>query len=219
MDEPIEQVVPPSVVSAGVSTQAERSALSDQRMFEVAIELVNERGTAKTTLKDIGERAGYSRGLASYRFGSKDGLWMELFARFDEIWKAHLSQYLAGQSGIGALRAAMQAQRDIFSRESGYLRAMYILWYESLGRESDIRASLARHHVIYRRDVRQWIEQAQAAGDARPDIDAEHFAVAYCSTMFGTIYQWVVAPDAIDINTFFDSFAASTLAAITQREG
>ncbi|MEL0137590.1 MAG: TetR/AcrR family transcriptional regulator, partial [Halieaceae bacterium] len=137
MDEPIEQVVPPSVVSAGVSTQAERSALSDQRMFEVAIELVNERGTAKTTLKDIGERAGYSRGLASYRFGSKDGLWMELFARFDEIWKAHLSQYLAGQSGIGALRAAMQAQRDIFSRESGYLRAMYILWYESLGRESD----------------------------------------------------------------------------------
>ena len=70
------------------NTQAQRTALSDQRMFEVAIELVNERGTAKTTLKDIGEGAGYSRGLASYRFGSKDGLWMELFARFDDIWKA-----------------------------------------------------------------------------------------------------------------------------------
>ena len=28
------------------NTQAERTALSDQRMFEVAIELVNERGTA-----------------------------------------------------------------------------------------------------------------------------------------------------------------------------
>jgi AcrR family transcriptional regulator len=188
-------------------------------MFEVAIELVNERGTAKTTLKDIGERAGYSRGLASYRFGSKDGLWMELFARFDELWKAHLSQYLAGQSGIDALRAAMQAQRDIFARESGYLRAMYILWYESLGRESVIRASLARHHVIYRRDVCEWIEQAQAAGDVKPEVDAEHFAVGYCSTMFGTIYQWVVAPDAIDLNRFFDSFAASTLAAITQTEG
>ena len=37
------------------NTQAQRTALSDQRMFEVAIELVNERGTAKTTLKDIGE--------------------------------------------------------------------------------------------------------------------------------------------------------------------
>ena len=199
------------------NTQAQRTALSDQRMFEVAIELVNERGTAKTTLKDIGERAGYSRGLASYRFGSKDGLWMELFARFDDIWKEHLSQYLSGKVGLSALQAAIQAQRDIFTRESGYLRAMYILWYESLGRESDIRASLARHHVIYRRDVAQWIEQGQAQGEIRADVNAEHFATGYCSTMFGTIYQWVVAPDAIDLERFFEHFSATVTAAITDK--
>ena len=188
-------------------------------MFEVAIELVNERGTAKTTLKDIGEGAGYSRGLASYRFGSKDGLWMELFARFDDIWKAHLSQYLTGKQGLAALEAAIQAQRDIFTRESGYLRAMYILWYESLGRESDIRASLANHHVIYRRDVQQWIEQGQAAGEIRADVDPANFATGYCSTMFGTIYQWVVAPDAIDLEAFFEHFAATVTVAITQQRG
>ncbi len=204
--------------SAG-NTQAERTALSDQRMFEVAIELVNERGTAKTTLKDIGEGAGYSRGLASYRFGSKDGLWMELFARFDDIWKAHLSEYLTGKRGLAALQAAIQAQRDIFTRESGYLRAMYILWYESLGRESDIRASLASHHVIYRRDVQQWIEQGQEAGEIRADVDPANFATGYCSTMFGTIYQWVVAPDAIDLEAFFEHFAATVTVAITQQRG
>ena len=204
--------------SAG-NTQAERTALSDQRMFEVAIELVNERGTAKTTLKDIGEGAGYSRGLASYRFGSKDGLWMELFARFDDIWKAHLSQYLIGKQGLEALEAAIQAQRDIFTRESGYFRAMYILWYKSLGRESDIRASLANHHVIYRRDVQHWIEQGQAAGEIRADVDSANFATGYCSTMFGTIYQWVVAPDAIDLEAFFEHFAATVTVAITQQRG
>ncbi|MEJ2533610.1 MAG: TetR family transcriptional regulator, partial [Halioglobus sp.] len=51
----------------GRMTQAERTALSDQRMFEAAIRLINERGTQKTTLKDIGELAGYSRGMANYR--------------------------------------------------------------------------------------------------------------------------------------------------------
>ena len=202
---------------ASISTQAERSALSDQKMFEVAIELVNERGTAKTTLKDIGEQAGYSRGLASYRFGSKDGLWMELFARFDELWKEHISRHLSDKRGLAALTAAMEAQRDIFSRESGYLRAMYILWYESLGRESDIRASLARHHVIYRRDVQQWVEEGQAAGDIKTDVDAAHFATGYCSKMFGTIYQWVVAPDAIDIDAFFARFAETTVRSITHQ--
>ena len=110
------------------NTQAERTALSDQKMFEVAIELVNERGTAKTTLKDIGEGAGYSRGLASYRFGSKDGLWMELFARFDEIWKAHLSTYLAGKerarraagSHSGAARYLHARVRTIFGQCTFY---------------------------------------------------------------------------------------------------
>ena len=48
----------PVTEAGGGSTQAERTALSDQKMFEVAIELGNERGTAKTTLKDIGEGAG-----------------------------------------------------------------------------------------------------------------------------------------------------------------
>ena len=52
-------------------TQAERTALSDARMFESAKQILVEKGTHNTTLKEIGERAGYSRGLASNRFGSK----------------------------------------------------------------------------------------------------------------------------------------------------
>ena len=55
-------------------TQAERTAISDRAMLDAAIELVLEFGTEKTTLAMIGERAGYSRGLATYRFGSKTGL-------------------------------------------------------------------------------------------------------------------------------------------------
>ena len=48
-------------------TQAERTALSDARMLDAAVSLICERGTAGMTLKEVGERAGYSRGLASYR--------------------------------------------------------------------------------------------------------------------------------------------------------
>jgi AcrR family transcriptional regulator len=51
-------------------TQAERTALSDQRMFDAAIKLISQHGTQGTTLKAIGELAGYSRGLANSRFGS-----------------------------------------------------------------------------------------------------------------------------------------------------
>ncbi len=193
----------PKKVAVTSNKQTERSAQSDKRMFEAAITLINERGTAKTTLKDIGEFAGYSRGLASYRFGSKDGLWMELFVKFDELWKAHISDYVEGKTGLDALQMAIRAQRDIFKRESNYLRAMYILWYESLGEESGIRATLARHHQIYRRDVKRWLKQAIENGEISKNIDIDNFAVTYCATMFGTIYQWVIASESLEIDPFF----------------
>jgi len=64
-------------------TQAERTALSDARMFDAAMQLIVEQGTHATTLKAVGERAGYSRGLASSRFGSKDALFGQLVPPFN----------------------------------------------------------------------------------------------------------------------------------------
>ena len=55
-------------------SHAERTDLSDRRMLEAAVQLICDRGPDRTTLKDVGEKAGYSRGLAGYRFGSKPGL-------------------------------------------------------------------------------------------------------------------------------------------------
>lgn len=193
-------------------TQAERTALSDQLMFDSAIALINERGTQKTTLKDIGEKAGYSRGLANYRFGSKDGLMQELFSRFDERWKDHLASYVEGRTGISAVNAAVDALRDFLNRESDYMRAMYLLWYECLGHESEMRNRLADHHDVYREDARKWIEAGIAAGEIRANVNAEQYAAQYCAFMFGIIYQWLVNASAIDLDSIFDDYQANTIA-------
>lgn len=190
----------------GRMTQAERTALSDQRMFDAAISLINERGTQKTTLKEIGEIAGYSRGLANYRFGSKDGFMLELFARFDGRWKKHLGSYIKDQTGIDALLAAADALRDFLKLESAYMRAMYLLWYESLGHESEIRSKLADHHEVYRKDATQWIKEGIASGKVKKTINAEQFAVQYCAFIFGLVYQWLVNADALDLDELFNDY-------------
>jgi len=192
--------------SNGKKTQAVRTALSDQRMFDAAISLIIERGTQKTTLKEIGELAGYSRGLANYRFGSKDRLLLELFASFDERWKAHLESYIAEKTGINAVLSAADALRDFLKLESNYMRAMYILWYESLGHESEIRSRLADHHDIYRKDATQWIKEGIANGEIKPDVNAEQFAVQYCAFIFGLVYQWLVNEKALDLDSLFDDY-------------
>jgi AcrR family transcriptional regulator len=202
----------------GRMTQAERTALSDSRMFEAAISLINERGTQKTTLKDIGEIAGYSRGLANYRFGSKDGLMLELFARFDTRWREHLGNYIKEQTGIKAVLAAADALRDFLKLESNYMRAMYILWYESLGHESEIRNRLADHHDVYRKDATQWIKEGIANGDIDPSINAEQFAVQYCAFIFGVVYQWLVNSDAIDLDSLIDDYEQNITKLLSSKE-
>ena len=78
-------------------TQLERTALSDARMADAAVKLICERGAAETTLKDVGLLAGYSRGLASYRFGTKAGLWSFLVRTIGEELLAELERARTGE--------------------------------------------------------------------------------------------------------------------------
>ena len=37
-----------------------------------------------------------------------------------------------------------------------------------------------------------------------------NYAFGFCSFIFGTIYQWLVAPDAVDLPKQFEAFRRST---------
>lgn len=200
-------------------TQAERTALSDSRMLDAAIRLVDERGTHDTTLKDVGERAGYSRGLASSRFGSKEAMFFELVNRFNQRWKEAGKVAVGDHTGLEALRRANQGLIDFFHSEATFIRAMYIIWYEMVGYSDPMRMRLAQQHAAYRHGVAKWMREAKSKGEARQDISAEQVAVHYCSGVFGLIYQWLVSPSAIDIESGLADLRDITLELVKVPEG
>jgi AcrR family transcriptional regulator len=59
-------------------TQGERRTEAERRLVAAAAELVGEIGPSRVTLANVGERAGYSRGLATHHFGSKGALMQRL---------------------------------------------------------------------------------------------------------------------------------------------
>src|SRR5699024_4887137 len=61
-------------------TQAERRQEAEKRLLDAALEVVARRGSVRMTLAEVGEVAGYSRGLAAHRFGNKAGLLRALVA-------------------------------------------------------------------------------------------------------------------------------------------
>jgi AcrR family transcriptional regulator len=187
-------------------TQAERSALSDTRMFNAAMQLISVQGANRTTLKEICETAGYSRGLATYRFGSKDNFLQELLRHFNHAWVDQLRAYTEDKQGFDAFMAAVDALEHFLTEYHRYMRGGYTIWYESIGGDNAIRRQLGRNHRQYRSDVEHWLREGVRDGDVRADADVANFAVLYLTFVSGTIYQWLVAPEAVDLASAFEYF-------------
>ena len=179
-------------------TQAERTEISDARMLESAIRLIVERGTEKTTLKDVGELAGYSRGLAGYRFGNRAGLFQFVMQRVAQQWLAELKQHVSGASGYAAIEAAVDAHYRVCAEAPSHFSAFYILWFESIGPQSQVKDVVAGIHQRRCRDVAQWVEAGIAAGNVDTSVEPERVAEQFCASIVGIVYQWLLQPN--DLN-------------------
>jgi AcrR family transcriptional regulator len=198
-------------------TQAERTALSDARMFDAAMELIVEHGTHNTTLKEIGERAGYSRSLASNRFGSKEALFDQMVLDFNNQWAGELRRFVGERTGLSAFMAALEAVEHFLLNRTIEMQALYILWFESISSHPAVRARLAANHLAYRRDAERWLKQGIEEGTIRPSIDPTCFAVEFNAFIFGLVYQWLVSPNSVDLHSVFYHYRRSTLETLAER--
>jgi AcrR family transcriptional regulator len=175
-------------------THAERLELSDSRMFDAAVRLIVEQGTAKTTLKAVGESAGYSRGLAGSRFNSKMGLFCFVIKRVAEYWLAEIKKATNNKSGYAAIYATIDAHYQFNKKTPLAVRAFYILWFESMGLDSEMRDVVAGIHRRRLRDVTEWIEGGISSGEISPHTDAHAVAQYFLTSVVGIVYQWLVDP-------------------------
>jgi AcrR family transcriptional regulator len=182
-------------VSAVRRRQEDRVALSDKRVTQAAIELLVEVGVAGMTLAGVGERAGYSRGLPAYHFGSKSGLLAHIHDTVAAEWIARVHAAVGEHIGVAALERVVDALCGFMAEAPGNLRAMYLLRYASIDPAAEYRANVARVHSAQRRDAARWIEAGQAAGQVDSSIDAELAAELFCAAADGILYRWLVAPD------------------------
>jgi AcrR family transcriptional regulator len=182
----------------GRLTQAERTALSDTRMVETAIELIVRHGIEGMTLKEVGEAAGYSRSLAGYRFGSKEGLMNHVIRTIGDEWLRELKQVTRDKKGLDAICSAIDAHYRFCREAPDYVFAFYILWFQSVSPGSLCKDVIISIHERRQKDVAEWITQGIAGGLIDPSVDAEAIARQFSSTVIGIVYQWLVKPEALD---------------------
>ena len=186
-------------------TQAERTALAESGMVRAAIDLLNTAGIQGTTLVAIGERSGYSRGLATHHFGSKAGLFRTVLKRMTAVWTEELMSKLDGKTGLQAFTTAIDTHLAHVLRHPDYILATNILWGAALDPASEFKPNVAEFMLIQRQSVAAWVKGGQALGDIRSDVNADRVGEQFYGSLIGINHQWLVSPD-FDLAAAYEDF-------------
>ena len=180
-------------------TQSEKSARSTNALLDAAADLIVEGGFAALTFAAIGDRAGYSRGLVTVRFGSKDGLVEALINRIVGAWgHRNVLPLTKGKSGLVGMTTMLDAIRQQAVRDARGLRVLYALMFEALGPDESLRARMATFHRGMRRDFARFIERGIRDGSVRVGTSPSAEAALAVAGLRGIAYQWHLDPDGFD---------------------
>lgn len=182
-------------------TQAERRDAAHRRMIRAAVRLIARQGYSQTTLAQVGIEAGYSSGLVSHHFGSKEGLLRELVRRIAvRFYQDQLRPATDVESGLAALEAMVDIYVDELQLRPERMRALYVLMGEALGPLSEINGLFAELNRDLRGVVADLIERGQATGEIRADVDRSTEAAVYVAMLRGVANQWMAEPSCFDLD-------------------
>lgn len=177
-------------------TQAERTELSDQKMFDTTVRLIVERGPENTRLTDVGIDAGYSRGLASHRFGNKDKLFNFVVLQLGDIWLQQLKQATQNKDGLEAIESAIAQHYEFCVDAPDYVYTFYTLWFESINSESELSKTIQSIHQRRFQDVVNWIVNDPNIRTSSKQ-DAESIAAQFSASVIGIVYYWLSNPEKL----------------------
>lgn len=111
----------------------------------------------------------------------------------------NLQNHLEGKKGLKALLGRIDAMESTIKKETDNVRAMYLLWFDSVGQKTVLDQHLTKFNQDAITAVIIHIKEGIKVGDIKEDIDVKSYAVRNVAEIFGLIYLWVNSPEAIDI--------------------
>jgi AcrR family transcriptional regulator len=193
--------------------QSERRQESEARLLAAAAQVVADQGVAAATFEAIGRKAGYSRGLATQRFGSKQGL---IEALVDSLHQGFEDGLAAARiddlPGLEALLAVVElylTQLELAAEGQAY----FVLMAGAVADRSSLTAVFAREHQRIEARLQGMIARGQAEGGVRADLDPRAAALTVGSLLLGVSLQSLIDPSMklgplkdISLRTLRDSF-------------
>jgi AcrR family transcriptional regulator len=185
-------------------TQAERRADSERRIIEATIHTIGQKGTMHMTLADVGEAAGYSRGLPAAIFGTKENLIVQAAKSImDQPANRTLFDAEPGD-GVAEMIDLIERWFTMSIEGVGEGRGLMVLLTDGMPSEAAAR-SPELYQVLQAIDeaargrFKSFLENSRGRGELRAGVDIEAEAMLILGTVRGMVWQWIINPGAFDL--------------------
>ena len=187
-------------------TQQERKAESEHAIILAALNLFARQGYMRTTLNEIGKVAGYTGGLVSHRFGSKEGL---LQAVLKHIRTRFLDDQLGSAINMDSAEESLRNYIEIYINEvtvrESRVRALYVIMGEALGAVPEIRKDIAELDEHTRNHLAGIMQRGMASSEFRNDANPDTSALLVMGTLRGVVLQYLADPQAFNVKAVIKS--------------
>lgn len=184
-------------------TRQERGLRTEAAILEATLRLLASRGIEGTSLDLVAEAVGVSKSSVLWHFGSKEELLLRVAERLlDEVAEGPVARILALPTLAERAEATWRFFTDTLRRRPELRRLIPYLVLESVDGRPELRARLQR---LYRR-----IRELYASGLRQVVRDrerCERLAVISLAAQDGILLQWLLDPEAIDLDALEDELA------------
>lgn len=176
-----------------------RTARSGHLLLEAACEIVANEGMNALTLANVGERAGYSRGLVTARFGSKDGLIQAMVERLTAGWsESHVGPRIKDLSGLDSVLEHLREMRDQTAKLPSRVLALQVLLFDALNPASPARPPCTEYDLSLTNAFERGVRAGIVDGTIRADADPRREAAWLLEGIRGIGFHWLLTPDSYD---------------------
>jgi TetR/AcrR family transcriptional regulator, acrAB operon repressor len=180
---------------AAVRRIDEIGAESRARILDAAEELFAEQGFEKTSFVDIAERCGISRGSIPWHFKNKDGLLLAVVNRVNQ-------RYLSRDQSEATSLDEFLTRYGVVARDVGG-RLLFAVLTEAMSSTGVVHEEYKAHLTEMRQRWNRWLKLR----GVRSPRKREELAVAIMGSLMGTMLQWQIDPEKVDLDAAFKAIA------------
>ena len=175
-----------------------------EKIIQESLKLFSLKGFLSTSIHDILEAAGTSKGGLYNHFMSKEELFFAVLGEAQRIWRQRTLEGLDHiENRIERIKRLLRNYSNLYLKDTQAFPGGCV--FVTLSVELDdqrprLSQAITQGFAGFKRMVNHWLDEAKASGEIRKDVDTKAMTEMIFAGMLGTsvIYGMEKSPDVLD---------------------